>query len=473
MSVHGEVTREIDQGPSGPRIGAFFDLDGTLVAVFSAIEFVRDAVLGGRMSAADFAQAVATATRFQLGQIGFSAFVAGTSGALAGGREDEFREIGERLFRDRLAAAIYPESRALVEAHQRRGHTVCVVSAATPYQVEPLARDMDIEHILCTRLEVKDGVFTGAVLRPTVYGEGKASAVRRFARARKVRVRESYFYTDSDEDLPLLDLVGKPRPTNPNRRLAEIAVKRGWPQRRFHSRGTPGVTEILRTSLAVGSLLPSFLLGLPAALLDRSARRMVNVATATWGELGTALAGLDLHVEGEEHLWSQRPAVFVFNHQSGIDFLLLCKMLRRDIVGVAKQELRSNPLFGPVFSLAGTVFIDRFNREKAIEAMQPAVDALRRGLSIVIAPEGTRSPTPRLGRFKKGAFHLAMAAKAPIVPIVFRNALDALPKNGYVVRPATIEAVVLPPISTATWKASELDQHVEEVRDLFERELRR
>src|SRR5439155_26721425 len=116
-------------------------------------------------------------------------------------------------------------------------------------------------------------------------------------------------------------------------------------------------------------------------------RDMVNLAITTWGEFGTALAGVRLQVRGEEHLWSHRPAVFIFNHQSGIDMLLLCKLLRRDMVGIAKQEIRRNPLFGPVFALAGTVFIDRFNPEKAIEAMAPAVDALRQGLPITIAPE--------------------------------------------------------------------------------------
>src|SRR5439155_517770 len=166
-------------------------------------------------------------------------------------------------------------------------------------------------------------------------------------------------------------------------------------------------------------------------------RDMVNLAITTWGEFGTALAGVRLQVHGEEHLWSHRPAVFIFNHQSAIDMLLLCKLLRRDFVGVAKQEARRNPLFGPAFALAGTVFIDRFDRQRAIAALRPAIAALRAGTSLVIAPEGTRSPTPRHGPFKKGAFHMAMGAGVPIVPIVFRNALDALPKHGLVIRPAT------------------------------------
>jgi len=467
MSVHANLTREVDEGPSGPRIGAFFDLDRTLIAGFSAMEFLRDRLLNGLVSPTDLAEAVATATRFQLGQIGFSAFVAGTAGMLRGRPESELVEAGERIFRERLAASVYPESRALVQAHLRKGHTVAVVSAATRPQIEPLARDLGIEHILCTQLVLKDGHFTGEVVHPTCYGEGKVRAVRKFARAHHVGISRSFFYSDSDEDLPLLDVVGKPRPLNPNTRLTRIAARRGWPVRRFTSRGTPGFAEVTRTALAVGSLVPSFLLGLPAAVLDGSMRRAVNIATTTWGELGTALAGIDVRVSGEQHLWSHRPAVFIFNHQSGIDMLLLCKLLRHDMVGIAKQELRLNPIFGPVFALSGTVFIDRFDRDKAIEALQPAVETLRAGTSIAIAPEGTRSPTPRLGRFKKGAFHLAMAARVPIVPIVFKNALDALPKHAVFVRPATIEAVVHAPIPTAAWKPEELDARIAAIHQLY------
>jgi putative phosphoserine phosphatase / 1-acylglycerol-3-phosphate O-acyltransferase len=467
MALHGALTREIDASPVGPGIGAFFDVDRTLIAGFSAVEFVRDGLRTGLLSPVDFAEAVLTATRFQLGQIGFSGFVAGTTGVLRGRSEAEFAEMGERIFRERLATAIYPESRALVDAHRRKGHTLAVVSAATHYQIDPLARELEIPHVLCTRLQVHKGRFTGKLIRPTCYGEGKAVAARALAGAQGVDLTHSYFYTDSDEDLPLLEAVGHPRPTNPNRRLAEVAAARGWPMRSFSSRGTPGIAEVLRTSLAVGSLFPSFLLSLPAAALNRSWRRGLNIATTTWGELGTALAGVELHVTGEQHLWSRRPAVFIFNHQSGIDMLLLCKLLRRDMVGVAKQEIRRNPIFGPAFALAGTVFIDRFNREKAIEAMAPAVDALRNGLSIIIAPEGTRSPTPRLGQFKKGAFHMAMAAKVPIVPIVFRNALDALPKHAIFIRPAIVEAVVHPPIPTSKWKVKDLDQRIAEIHRLY------
>jgi putative phosphoserine phosphatase/1-acylglycerol-3-phosphate O-acyltransferase len=151
--------------------------------------------------------------------------------------------------------------------------------------------------------------------------------------------------------------------------------------------------------------------------------------------------------------------------------LLICKLVRRDFVGIAKKELARNPLFGPFMRLAGTVFVDRFHHDKAVEALQPAIDALRHGLSLAIAPEGTRSTTLHVGKFKKGAFYMAMAAGAPIVPIVLRNTLDALPKSWLVVRPATIDVVVLPPIETRDWTHAELATRIAEIEDLYRRTL--
>jgi putative phosphoserine phosphatase/1-acylglycerol-3-phosphate O-acyltransferase len=471
MRAHAELVAEVEGQPSGPEIGAFFDLDRTLLAGFSAAAFIRDDVLTGKVSVAELAATLVAAARFQLGSVGFSRFIASTVARLRGRPEAELERDAERIFREQLAGAVYPESRELVRAHLRKRHTVAIVSSATRFQIAPLARELGIPHVLCTGLEVRDGLLTGTVVQPACYGEGKAIAARAFAEVHGVALDRSYFYTDSEEDLPLLEIVAYPRPTNPTSRLAEIAAKRGWPVRRFRSRGTPGVVEVLRTTLAVGSLGAAFALGVPAALLTGSWRRAVNVAISTWGELGTALVGVDVQVTGEEHLWAERPAVFIFNHQSGIDMLLLCRLLRRDIVGVAKQEIRRNPIFGPAFTLAGSVFIDRFDHQRAVAALAPAVTALREGVSLVLAPEGTRSETTRLGRFKKGAFHMAMAAGVPIVPIVFRNALDALPKHSMFVRPATVEVVVHPPIPTTDWTAERLDTEIAVIHRLYEETL--
>jgi putative phosphoserine phosphatase/1-acylglycerol-3-phosphate O-acyltransferase len=199
-------------------------------------------------------------------------------------------------------------------------------------------------------------------------------------------------------------------------------------------------------------------------LLNRSKREAFNVMGSVWGDIAASAAGIDLRVEGEEHLWAHRPAVFIFNHQSGLELILLLKMLRRDFTGIAKQELRHNPVFGPLFRAAGVVFVDRSNTAKAIQALEPAVEALRQGRSLIIAPEGTRSTTPTVGPFKKGAFRLAMQAGVPIVPIVFRNVLDALPKGAAVVRPAVVEAVVMPAVDTSSWTLDTLDREIEHVR---------
>ena len=467
MSLHARLTREIREGPKGSKIGALFDLDQTLLAGFSATSFVRERFVTGRMTPQELGTTFYGALSFALGRTGFSALMSATTAAYRGLAESMLEEVGDEVFVKHLAKKIYPESRAIVQAHQEAGHTVAIISSLTSYQAEPLARDMGIEHVLCTDLEVKDGVFTGEVMRPICYGEGKATAARNLATRVDLDLGESYFYTDSHEDLPLLEVVGRPRPLNPNRQLAQIAKERQWPVRRFSSRGPPGIGDVVRTGLTYASLIPSLWAGVAAGLVNGSFREAVNVSGAVWGDPATSLAGIDLRVEGEEHLWSHRPAVFIFNHQSGLDAILMMKLIRRDITGIGKMELKKNPIFGPIFTAAGVIFIDRANSTQAIEALKPAVDALKEGRSLVIAPEGTRSPTPRLGRFKKGAFHLAMQAGVPIVPVVFQNVLDAFPKDARIVRPATIEAVVLPPIETTDWTVEALDEEIAEIRDRY------
>ncbi len=467
MTLHQQLTEEIRTGPSGPGIGAFFDLDQTLFAGFSATPFTRDQFATGRLTPRDLADSLRATLSFTMGRTGFSAFVTATSAVYRGMAESVLEEAGQRVFENYLVTEIYPESRALVRAHQDMGHTVAIITSATRYQAEPVARELGIEHLLYTRLGVEDGILNGKVVKPTCYGEGKAIAGRSLAAKYDLDLDESYFYSDSHEDLPLFDLVGRPRPLNPNRKLAQIAKERQWPVRRFTSRGRPTMGDIVRTGLLYGSLVPSVGFGLAAGLLNRSKREAINVMGSVWGDLAASAAGIDLRVEGQEHLWSHRPAVFIFNHQSGLELILLLKLLRRDFTGIAKQEIRHNPIFGPLFQAAGAVFIDRSNTAKAIESLGPALEALRHGRSLIIAPEGTRSTTTAVGPFKKGAFRLAMDAGVPIVPVVFRNVLDALPKGALVVRPAVVEAVILPPVDTSRWTLDSLDDEIGKVRNSY------
>ena len=103
--------------------------------------------------------------------------------------------------------------------------------------------------------------------------------------------------------------------------------------------------------------------------------------------------------------------------------------------------------------------------------MKPAVEALKNGVSVAIAPEGTRSGSKALGPFKKGAFHLALQAGVPIIPIVIKNAYMAMPKGTSMFKPTHIEVVVLDPVDTSLWKLKNINTHIEDVRNLYINEL--
>jgi putative phosphoserine phosphatase/1-acylglycerol-3-phosphate O-acyltransferase len=114
------------------------------------------------------------------------------------------------------------------------------------------------------------------------------------------------------------------------------------------------------------------------------------------------------------------------------------------------------------------VLIDRKDTAKAIEAMMPLVDAMRvEGKSVCLSPEGTRSVTDKLAPFKKGAFHLAMQAGVPIVPIVIHNSVDVQPKGDLLFHPGTVHVDVLPPVDTSEWTVETIDRHVAEVQAMY------
>ena len=175
----------------------------------------------------------------------------------------------------------------------------------------------------------------------------------------------------------------------------------------------PGPRTILRSVAAGGGILSGIGTGVALGILNNSRQQAIDSMMALSAEYSLALAGVRVETVGEEHVWEQRPAVFVFNHQSQLDVFVICHLLRRDFTGVAKKELTKDPIFGPVFKFAGVAFVDRQGGGNPREALQPAVDKLGDGISVVIAPEGTRSLTPTLGTFKTGAFHLRSRGRRP------------------------------------------------------------
>src|SRR6516225_5736057 len=467
MRLPGSVA-EIMASAAGPKIGAFFDLDGTLVAGFTAVILTQERLRRRDMGVGELLGMVQAGLSHTLGRIEFEDLIGKAATALAGRLLDDLEEIGERLFVQRIESRVYPEMRELVRAHVARGHTVVLSSSALTIQVNPVARFLGISNMLTNKFETnEDGMLTGDVQKPILWGPGKAAAVQRFAAENDIDLKDSYFYADGDEDVALMYLVGNPRPTNPEGKMAAVAKRRGWPILRFDSRGRVGLRRQVRTLAGIGSMLPVAAGAVGIGVLTGSRRRGVNFFTSTFSQLALAIPGVHLNVIGKENLTAQRPAVFIFNHRNQVDPIIAGALVRDNWVGVGKKELEKDPIMGTLGKLLDGVFIDRDDPVAAVETMHTVEDRARNGLSIVIAPEGTRVDTTEVGPFKKGPFRIAMAAGIPIVPIVIRNAEIVAARNSTVINPGTVDVAVFPPISVQDWTLETLPEHIAEVRQLY------
>ena len=461
-----QLIADVEAGPQGPHVGSFFDFDGTLIDGYSLSAFARHHLRSLQIAPADLGRMLLTGLRGVTTEEDFERFTVLGMRAWAGRSEDELAELGERLFVQAISGSLYPEGWRLVQAHQRAGHTVVLASSATRFQVAPAARAMGVEYILVSPVEIVNGICTGRPGGPLLWRAGKATAVRTFAAAHDIDLPASYAYSNGDEDVPFLRTAGRPRAVNPGRDLEAAARRHGWPVARFRSRGRTGAGDIARTAAGLAGLIGGFTTGAALGAVTGSRREAVDLGTTLAGELGSVLAGVRLDVRGAEHL-AARPAVFLFNHQSQLDVLILAKLLRGGFTGVAKKELAHSPGFGLMFRLADVAFVDRHDTAQARKALEPAVQKLRDGISLAIAPEGTRSATPALGAFKKGAFHVAMQAGVPIVPIVIRNSGELMWRGATTIHAGTVQVAVLPPVPTTGWAAGDLDARVHEIRGQY------
>jgi putative phosphoserine phosphatase/1-acylglycerol-3-phosphate O-acyltransferase len=467
MSALDQALERIAASDSGPHIGAFFDFDGTLIDGYSAAAYFMDRLHHGDLGWKELLELLRTARKGDLSEAEFGAVIGKGVLDWAGRSEEEMRALWRRLFAERIGPSLFPEGWKLVRAHQRKGHTVAIASSATPYQIEPLAAEYGIEHILCTRPRLRNGRLTGGLDGVPPWGEGKAQAVRAFAAARAIGLQDSFGYANGDEDIPFLQLVGRPATVQAKPRLAALAAERGWPALELPRRNRGPAPAVARTVGAYAAMGATFLAGLGYFRATGKKRRAVDFITAVSSEAALAVLGVEVSVTGEEHLWAHRPCVFIINHQSKFDMFLMMYLVRRGFSGVAKQEAANVPGFGTFMKMADMAFLDRSSTARAVDALKPAVDLLRRGLSIVIAPEGTRSWTPKIGRFKKGAFHMAMQAGVPVVPVVIRNAGEIMGRNDQTMRSGRVEVAVLPAIEVKRWKKAEMERRIEMVRQLF------
>ncbi|SLM39329.1 1-acylglycerol-3-phosphate acyltransferase [Lasallia pustulata] len=178
-------------------------------------------------------------------------------------------------------------------------------------------------------------------------------------------------------------------------------------------------------------------------------------------------------VAGGPHL-ATRPAVFIANHQSELDVLLLGAVFPPHCAVTAKKSLARVPFLGWFMRLSGTVFVDRADRARAVKAFDGAAGEMRRrGQSVFIFPEGTRSyvTEPGLLGFKKGAFHLAVQAQVEVVPVVAAVYAGVMSVRERRFEAGRIPVKVLAPISTKGLTSADVDDLARTTRDLMLREL--
>lgn len=188
-----------------------------------------------------------------------------------------------------------------------------------------------------------------------------------------------------------------------------------------------------------------------AALVFRIPNRHGGVYDETakrWSAWQLRAAGVKVRMVGMENIPKGQPVVFVSNHQSWFDIISLAANLPHTTRFVSKKELAKVPLLGKAMEVAGHIFIDRQNRQKAFEAYEEIAQIVSDGMNAVVFAEGTRSRTGELQPFKKGPFVLAIAAQVPIVPVYCAHTFGISPKGSIRIRPRPVTIYLGEPIST-------------------------
>lgn len=295
-----------------------------------------------------------------------------------------------------IAELVHPFALALIEQHKAEGRPVVMATTTPEHLIKPLADRLGFDHVLATRYGTReDGHFDGSIRGPFVWSTGKLAAVRHFADKHDIDLRNSFAYSDSIFDLPLLEAVGSPAAVNPDPRLTMYAVARRWPI--VHFDVSPGVLKIPVVGIeiqriALEALRSTFF---PAARFD---------------------------IEGIENIPRHGPVIITANHRSYFDLVAMAQVVRqsgRSVRFLGKKELFDVPVMGSFFAAAGGISVDR--AEGGAESYDMAALALEGGEMVGLLPQGT---IPRGEAFfdpelkgKTGAARLALASRAPVIPI--------------------------------------------------------
>jgi 1-acyl-sn-glycerol-3-phosphate acyltransferase len=231
---------------------------------------------------------------------------------------------------------------------------------------------------------------------------------------------------------------------------------------------------MIRTLFAwVVGITATVILGIVAILLSLfdSSGNSSHVVARLWGKIQLRTTGSRVTMQGLEHLDSRKSYIVVSNHQSFFDIFSLLGHLPLQFRWIAKAELFRIPLLGWAMARTGYIPIERDSPKKAYRSMLQAAEKVREGVSILIFPEGTRSPDGLLQPFKKGVFLIALKSRAPILPVAIRGTRNIMRKNDWRAYPGHVEIRIFPPIETAGFSTDKEAELSEQVRNTLQQHL--
>ncbi len=391
------------------RALAVFDLDRTLISTSSATVFRKHLAQHGIGGAHDL-PLVDVFTKFyeQFGETWLMMQPARLSSRAANGWSVATVEAAMREAAEELATMLLPGAARAIEEHRAAGRRLVLATTSPLAFVKPFADRIGFDDVVATQWEHHDDElsFTGRIFGDFVWGRSKADAVERWADAHGANLAESWAYSDSYFDAPLLALVGHPVVVNPDLQLRITATIRGWPV--VHFDRSEGVSKILGRELQEWW---------------RPFMRQSIVTPNARVEFG-----------GLENIPATGPAILVFNHRSYFDPIVMGLVIAktgRNVRGLGKKEVFDVPIVGRLMKASGGIRVDRGTGSD--EPLDAAIAAVEAGELLMIAPEGTipRGPgffDPVLkGRW--GAARIAAATGAPVIPIGLWGTEQVWPRN--------------------------------------------
>jgi 1-acyl-sn-glycerol-3-phosphate acyltransferase len=223
---------------------------------------------------------------------------------------------------------------------------------------------------------------------------------------------------------------------------------------------------MIRTLFAwIVGLATTVILGTIAIFLSlfQSSGNLAHIVARLWGKIQLRTTGTTVTIQGLENIEPRKSYILVSNHQSFFDIFSLLGYLPIQFRWIAKAELFRIPFLGWSMTRIGYIPIERGSPKKAYRSMLQAAEKIRRGTSVLIFPEGTRSPDGNLQPFKKGVFIIALKSQAPILPVAIRGTRGIMRKGDWRTYPGQVEIIISPPIETtgfSTEKEAELSERV-------------